>query len=69
MIQVASDTDTKILTKHQVAKLLQVNERTIDDWAKNRGLPRLKLGGATIRFDRDVVLKWALAQTEGGSSE
>ena len=36
--------DEKLLTPEQVAKRLQVTERTVYGWLRRGGLPALKLG-------------------------
>ena len=46
----------EILTREQLAKLLQVTEKTVDRLRKE-GMPFFKVG-ANIRFDKEEVLKW-----------
>lgn len=43
-----------ILTTEQVARWLQVSERTVKSWP----LPRLKLPGPTVRFSAGAVLAY-----------
>jgi len=43
-----------ILTTEQVARWLQVSERTVKAWP----LPRLKLPGSTVRFSAGQVLAY-----------
>ncbi len=43
-----------ILTIEQVARWLQVSERTVKSWP----LPRLKLPGSTVRFSAGTVLAY-----------
>ncbi len=43
-----------ILTIEQVARWLQVSERTVKSWP----LPRLKLPGSTVRFSAGQVLAY-----------
>ena len=45
-----------ILTREQLAKILQVTEKTIDRLRKE-GMPFFKVG-ANIRFEKEAVLKW-----------
>lgn len=40
------------LTKHQIAELFQVTERTIDSWMERRLIPFVKIG-RTVRFRID----------------
>lgn len=46
----------EILTKDELAALLKVTERTIDNLRKE-GMPFFKVG-ANIRFEKETVLKW-----------
>lgn len=48
--------EKEILTKQQLAELLQVTERTIDR-LREEGMPFFKVG-KVIRFEREEVLKW-----------
>ena len=45
-----------MLTKEQLAKELNVSERTLDNWRKD-GLPHIKRG-KFIRFELDKVIDW-----------
>ncbi len=54
------DTDEPLwLTTKQVARLLQVSERTLHDIAKAGDLPRVKLGARGLRYRRSDVEKFA----------
>jgi len=53
------------LTQQQVADLLQVPARTVEDWRQTRsGPPWLKIG-RHVRYDRDELLAWARGQRHG----
>lgn len=52
----------EILTVEEVAEVLKVSRTTIFRWKTNEGLPYLKIGDRTLRFDREAVLKWAKEQ-------
>lgn len=47
------------LTTKQVARLLQVSERTLHDIAKDGALPRVKLGARGLRYRVSDVKKFA----------
>ena len=47
----------ELMTKPQVAELLQVWPRTVDALVRKGVLPRIKLSGGTVRFWRDDVLR------------
>lgn len=53
---------SKLLTKSQLAELLQVAEITIDTWRK-KGLPAIKIGRA-VRFDEKAVFDWIQEQQD-----
>ena len=47
-----------LLTKTDVANMLQINVRTVDAWRKSGKLPYIKLGtdkNSPVRFRRDAV--------------
>lgn len=46
-----------MLTKKELAKLLNVTERTIDRY-REKGMPFIKLPTGTIRFELEKVNKW-----------
>ncbi len=48
-----------ILTTEQVARWIQVSERTVKSWP----LPRLKLPGNTVRFSAGAVLAYLEGRT------
>ncbi len=48
--------EEEILTKQQLAKFLQVTERTIDR-LREEGMPHFKVG-KVIRFEKEAVLNW-----------
>jgi predicted DNA-binding transcriptional regulator AlpA len=52
-----------LLTKPQLAKLLQVSTRTIDRWLSEDRLPdalRVEISG-TVRFRHDIAAEWVAA--------
>ena len=50
------------LTKDEVAKILRVSERTIDNLRKNQGLPYATVGGL-IRFTEEDINTWLRNQS------
>lgn len=48
--------EDEILTKGELAKLLKVTERTIDNLRKE-GMPYFKVGN-NVRFDKVKVFEW-----------
>jgi DNA binding domain, excisionase family len=50
------------LTKDEVAKILRVSERTIDNLRKNQGLPYVTVGGL-IRFTEEDINTWLRNQS------
>jgi len=53
----------ELLTKPQLAKLLQVSTRTIDRWQAEDRLPdglRVEISG-TVRFRQDIAADWVAA--------
>lgn len=49
------------LTRKQVAELLNVSVRTVDNM-RSDGLPVAKIRGRSVRFDRKDVLEWPAAR-------
>ena len=49
------------LTKEEIAKLLQVSQRTIDS-LRQKGLPYFNVG-RSVRFDKDDVVTWLRRQS------
>lgn len=58
-------TATRLLTLPEVARYLQVHEKTVQRWIATRGLPCVRLG-ARLRFDAGDVLRWLAGLKEGG---
>lgn len=52
-----------LYTTTEVAQLLRVHPKTIEQWRKRLGLPCLAIGGR-VRFDVSDVLRWASARKE-----
>ncbi|KJS67022.1 MAG: hypothetical protein JL50_10820 [Peptococcaceae bacterium BICA1-7] len=59
--------ENEVLTRAELAKLLRVNERTIDRLRKN-GMPYMKVG-SNIRFQWSKVLEWIDEQSQRKSRE
>jgi excisionase family DNA binding protein len=55
---------TPLLTLDQVARFLQLNERTIRRMVAARRLPCLRLG-RQLRFDPQALSRWLQAREEG----
>ena len=48
----------QFLTPHQVAEMLQINERTVLRWAaEDASVPATRIG-RVIRFEREPLLRW-----------
>jgi excisionase family DNA binding protein len=52
-------------TVHEVARFLQVHEKTLLRWVRSRGFPCVRVG-TRLRFDPSDVLRWISARKEGG---
>lgn len=55
---------TEIMTRYQVAELLQVHPNVVGRYVKTKGLPARKVGNEW-RFVRSEVLSWLDAQKPG----
>jgi excisionase family DNA binding protein len=55
----------KLLDAGEVAELLHVSRRWVEDAARSGTLPHLRLG-KYVRFRRDAILAWTAAQEQGG---
>jgi excisionase family DNA binding protein len=51
-----------VLTRRDVAKVLQVSLRYVDKLVAKQGLPVYRLGGTSVRIDRDAFIAWHEAQ-------
>lgn len=47
----------KMLNSPELAEMLGVHVQTIYNWARE-GMPRLKMGYNSVRYDLDEVMKW-----------
>lgn len=57
--------EPSFLTVVQVASLLQVSEKSVFRWAgADSSMPVLRIG-RTLRFDRERLLRWLRAKTQG----
>lgn len=55
---VVTDEDAQILTGQQVAELLQVSPRTLEEWRQTRTGPPWQRMGRHVRYLRGEVLLW-----------
>ena len=55
---VMSDDDAEIMTGQQVADLLQVSPRTLEEWRQTRTGPPYRRMGRHVRYLRREVLAW-----------
>lgn len=57
----------EVLTKEQLAELLQVSERTVERWIEERRIPFVRLpqrgSRSVVRFIKSAVVQW-LKRTE-----
>jgi len=56
---------SKLLTKDQLAEIMHVRSRTIDNWMKGGVLPYLKIG-KTVRFEITSVMEKIRSYELGG---
>ena len=53
-----------ILTQDEVATILQVPVRTLEDWRLSRSGPRFRKIGRHVRYERDDVITWFRRQPD-----
>lgn len=53
-----SENDSEILTPEQVAELLHVSPRTMEEWRRTRTGPPWRRMGRHVRYLRREVLVW-----------
>jgi excisionase family DNA binding protein len=53
-----TDEDAQIMTGQQVAELLQVSPRTLEEWRQTRTGPPWRRMGRHVRYLRREVLAW-----------
>ena len=58
--------EPEILTREQVAKMLQIHPNVVGRYIRELGLPGRKLGGEW-RFMREEVRAWLDAQSKGAA--
>jgi len=58
---VMMDDNAEIMTALQVAELLQVSPRTLEDWRQTRTGPPYRRMGRHVRYLRGEVLSWFAA--------
>lgn len=51
-----------LLTRGEVAKLMQCTERKVDLMRQKEGLPFIKIGGL-VRIDKETLLQWLKSKT------
>ena len=56
-------------TRKEVAELLGLSERTIDNYRKKHDLPFVELPSGSIRFKEDDVLKWLHSKEKNRSNK
>lgn len=59
---IASAPAPEVMTRRQVAELLQVHEQVVGRYVRERGLPGSKIADGEWRFLRSEVLAWVRAQ-------
>lgn len=47
-----------LLDKKGIAKVLCVSVSTVEKLVREEGMPHLKIGSKSIRFEPEVVLQW-----------
>lgn len=57
---------TKLLTRAEVADLLQVPPKTLATWAYERRGPRYRQVGRHARYDERDLMAWLEQQPSGG---
>ena len=57
-LSVMADEDSQIMTGQQVAELLQVSPRTLEEWRQTRSGPPWRRMGRHVRYLRREVLAW-----------
>ena len=57
-LSVMTDEDSQIMTGQQVAELLQVSPRTLEEWRQTRTGPPYRRMGRHVRYLRREVLTW-----------
>jgi excisionase family DNA binding protein len=59
-----------LLTTEDVANMVGVSVRTVEDWRRDKvGPPFTRLGGRTIRYRRDLLEAWIDAGADDGGVE
>lgn len=56
---------SQFLTEEQVAWILQVGDRTLRDWRKQRRIPFFKHGKNIVRYDPAAVIAFIMSNTTG----
>ncbi len=50
----------ELLTKNELAAMLKLSPRTIEDYVQTKRIQYLKIGGV-VRFDKAVIEEWLCA--------
>lgn len=58
------NSDSKLLTVDELARLLSVPRKTIYGWIYRGRIKPLKIGPRLIRFDKDYIARWILTKGE-----
>jgi len=65
-------TDEQLMTPRQVAKLLQISERTLLDWHKNGRLVAIKIGpsgrNGSVRYRPSEIARFLEERSSAGSA-
>lgn len=48
----------KLVTAQELAEMLSVSPRTIQEWGQSRGMPRVKLSPRCVRYDPVQIMGW-----------
>ena len=66
----SSVTHALVLTQEQVAQLLQVSPRTLEDWRlRGGGPPFVKASRRCVRYPRAALETWVQTRTVGSTTE
>ena len=61
-----TEDEPQIMTGEQVAELLQVSPRTIEEWRQTKSGPPFRRMGKHVRYMRREVLTWFEGLTHNG---
>lgn len=61
--------DERLLTLSEVADFLNVERRVVTDYARERGLPVIRISRNTVRVDPNQLEAWLAEHAEGAYEE